>query len=54
MKAEFSEFSYGFAITHELLNSDPDVRAAPFFPSLIAEDRLGYDLRLNHSNYPTT
>jgi hypothetical protein len=50
MISEFTEFSYGFAVTHELvlLNSG-NVVAAPEFPSLIREGQAGggYDVRLN-------
>ena len=48
MRAEFSEFTYGFAITYEIIET---VRAllppAPELPSLVAEGSLGYDVRLD-------
>lgn len=47
MKPEISEFSYGFALTNEIV-SWSDLRAAPVFPSLIEEGREGggYDVKL--------
>ena len=39
MKSEFSEFSYGFAVTHGLLKDKPSIDVAPHFPSLV-EDQL--------------
>jgi hypothetical protein len=53
MISEFTEFSYGFAVTHELvlLNSG-NVLAAPEFPSLIREGQAGgYDVRLNFGTF---
>jgi len=51
MTPDISEFSYGFALTHELiaLAGEP-LRAAPIFPSLIEEGRAGggYDV---HRSY---
>jgi hypothetical protein len=53
MKAQFSEFSYGFAVTDELINwRGTNLTAAPYFPSLIREGKLGYDLRLNRPGIP--
>lgn len=45
---EISEFSYGFALTNEIVGWAP-VGAAPVFPSLIEEGRLGggYDVKLD-------
>jgi hypothetical protein len=41
MKAEFSEFSYGFALSYEVMNAlQPDVVGVPLFPSL----RTGADV----------
>ena len=34
VRATFSEFSYGFAVTHSLVNSLPSIEAAPELPSL--------------------
>jgi hypothetical protein len=50
MKAHFSEFSYGYALTHELVNRfSTFVCAAPVFPSLVEEGRSGggYDVQLD-------
>lgn len=53
MKAEFSEFSYGFAVTDELINwRGTNITAAPYFPSLIEEGSVGYDLRLDRPGLP--
>ncbi len=50
MKPQFSEFSYGFAITAELIDapSAPGITAAPAFPSLYAEGQtgVGYDVAI--------
>lgn len=48
MTPEISEFSYGFALTNEIVGWLP-LAAAPLFPSLIEEGRAGggYDVRLN-------
>lgn len=49
MKAKFSEFSYGFALTHELVRGSGGVlAAAPEFPSLFDEGKAGggYDVKL--------
>lgn len=46
---EFSEFSYGYALTDSLLRTHfPRLRRAPVFPSLIAEGSSGggYDLKI--------
>ncbi|MEH7330725.1 hypothetical protein V7085_25340, partial [Priestia megaterium] len=55
MIADFSEFTYGFALTHELINiSSRIVPVAPVFPSLIQEGRQGggYDVGIEFSGYP--
>ena len=55
MKPEMSEFSYGFALTKELLEAPGmQVKAAPVFPSLIAEGQVGggYDVRLDRPGIP--
>lgn len=51
MMPEFSEFSYGFAFTHEYINRFPGLTAAPELPSLIREAELGYDLKLNYRGH---
>jgi hypothetical protein len=47
MTPEISEFSYGFALTNEIVGWTP-LKAAPIFPSLIEEGKKGggYDVRL--------
>ncbi|HEV2818189.1 MAG TPA: hypothetical protein VGW40_13335 [Allosphingosinicella sp.] len=47
MTPEFSEFSYGFAITNEFVGWT-ELRAAPVFPTLIEEGKEGggYDVKL--------
>lgn len=47
MTPEISEFSYGFALTNELVGWAP-LSAAPVFPSLIEEGKAGggYDVKL--------
>lgn len=53
MIPEISEFSYGFALTNELVGWSA-LRAAPVFPSLIEEGRTGggYDVRLDRPGVP--
>ena len=51
MKSEFSEFSYGFAITHGLLLDDPSVVRAPHLPSLIEEGNSGFDVKLDYTGH---
>ena len=53
MTPEISEFSYGFALTNELVGWTA-LRAAPIFPSLIEEGRAsgGYDVRLDLPGAP--
>jgi hypothetical protein len=47
MKSDISEFSYGYALTSEIVQScGSTLVGAPVFPSLIAEGSLGYDLEL--------
>jgi hypothetical protein len=47
VKAEFSEFSYGFAVTSEVDERlGDDLIAAPVFPSLRQERDLGWDVKL--------
>jgi hypothetical protein len=55
MIPEISEFSYGFALTHEIANfAGANLRAAPILPSLIEEGRVGggYDVKLDWSGIP--
>lgn len=53
MTPEISEFSYGFALTNEIVGWAP-IGAAPVFPSLIEEGRTGggYDVRLHMPGVP--
>ena len=54
MSPEFSEFSYGFALTRELIAFwENDLLAAPIFPSLIEEGRAGggYDVNLKFPGF---
>jgi len=46
MGPEISEFSYGFALTREIV-SWAGVSSAPLFPSLVAEGKSGYDVKLD-------
>lgn len=47
MKACFSEFSYGYAVTEEIVGAHGPLTIALIFPSLLTEGRLGYNLRLD-------
>ena len=50
MRSDISEFSYGFALTREICAHQwGKLRAAPVFPSLIAEGRAGggYDMHID-------
>lgn len=53
MTPEISEFSYGFALTNELVGWTA-LRAAPIFPSLIEEGKAdgGYDVKLDRPGAP--
>lgn len=54
MKATFSEFSFGFAYTHELANLwSTHLVSSPDLPSLAAEGRAGggYDVRLQGGGF---
>lgn len=47
MKPDISEFSYGYALTSEIVQScAASLIGAPVFPSLVDEGSLGYDLSL--------
>lgn len=54
MKSLISEFSYGFALTHEFVLALGDLTVAPIFPSLIEEGRAGggYDVKLEAPGIP--
>lgn len=47
MRPHISEFSFGYALTSELV-SRFNIRSvgAPFFPSLLEEGKLGYDVKI--------
>ncbi len=53
---QFSEFSFGFALTENLMNGSyfTGVRGAPTFPSLFAEGKAGggYDVRIPRRGAP--
>ena len=46
MKPGFSEFSYGYAVTEDIVHSKGPLRAAPSFPSLRSEGTGGFDVKL--------
>lgn len=54
MRPSISEFSYGFAVTTELLQALGPVTVAPVFPSLRAEGKKGggWDVRLDWPGLP--
>jgi hypothetical protein len=55
MNPQISEFSYGYAVTDELIHvHGTPITAAPVFPSLIQEGQPGggYDLRLDRVGVP--
>lgn len=55
MTPDISEFSYGFALTQELIAlPGTTLSAAPVFPSLIEEGRAGggYDVKLDIPGFP--
>jgi hypothetical protein len=51
---KFSEFSYGFALAHEICNRSGTLKAAPVLPSLVEEGRAGggYDFRVDRPGLP--
>lgn len=46
---KLSEFSYGYGVTREIEDdfASRGLRAVPFFPSLLHEGKLGYDVRFD-------
>jgi hypothetical protein len=55
MKPNISEFSYGYALTEELIKGlGPNITAAPVFPSLYQEGRKGggWDVKLQRGGIP--
>jgi hypothetical protein len=54
-KCQFSEFSYGYCLTEDLIvGKGTALTAAPVFPSLIEEGQpgVGYDVQLNRPGTP--
>jgi len=55
MRPAISEFSFGYAVTEEIIRQQRHVMiGAPIFPSLLQEGRAGggYDLRINRRGFP--
>ena len=53
MKLGFTEFSYGYAFTENLIRSSASGPAsAPVFPNLVQEAKLGYDVRIDMPGSP--
>jgi hypothetical protein len=53
MKAGFSEFSYGFALSYEIMNAlQPAIVGAPLFPALLQEGKSGYDVSFVPTGWP--
>ena len=53
MKPLFSEFSYGYAVTEDIVRSNNPLKAAPFFPSLRSEGTQGgFDVKLDLPGSP--
>jgi hypothetical protein len=47
MKVGYTEFSYGYAFTENLIRSHPTgAMGAPVFPNLVQEAKLGYDVQI--------
>ncbi len=51
MRPDFSEFSYGFALTEALVDGRQHL-VRPTFPTQREERRAGYDVRLDYPGYP--
>jgi hypothetical protein len=53
MKLNFTEFSYGYAFTENLIRScRTGPKSAPRFPNLVQEAQLGYDVKINLPGVP--
>ncbi len=53
MKLGYSEFSFGYAFTENLIRSSPTApTGAPIFPNLVQEAQLGYDVKINLPGLP--
>ena len=49
----FSEFSYGYAVTENLvMGQGSSVTVAPIFPSLIKEAQVGFDVLISRPSIP--
>lgn len=49
----FSEFSYGYAVTEDLISGrGSGVTVAPVFPSLVEEGQVGFDVLINQNGIP--
>ena len=51
MRPNFSEFSYGYALTEALVDGRQHL-VRPIFPTQVEEGNLGYDLRFDCPGYP--
>lgn len=48
MKVGYTEFSYGYAFTENLIRSlSSSPKGAPVFPNLVQEAKVGYDVKIN-------
>ena len=53
MQLEYTEFSFGYAFTENLIRSAlSGPRGAPFFPNLVQEAQLGYDVHIDLPGCP--
>ncbi|WP_421698242.1 hypothetical protein [Ancylobacter sp.] len=53
VKVGYTEFSYGYAFTENLIRSSATAPAgAPVFPNLVQEATLGYDVKINLPGQP--
>ncbi|MEW9614402.1 hypothetical protein AB3G45_11305 [Shinella sp. S4-D37] len=53
MKVGYSEFSYGYAFTENLIRGSASApTGAPIFPNLVQEAKAGYDVRIDYPAVP--
>ena len=53
MKVDYTEFSYGYAFTENLIrSSSKSPTGAPVFPNLLQEGQSGFDVRINFPGIP--
>jgi hypothetical protein len=53
MRLDYTEFSFGYAFTENLIRSSPKApNGAPVFPNLVQEATLGYDVNINLPGLP--